>query len=300
MLRSRKRMRPTVERFSFAKQKYGRELHADAGRIEAWTGFVRDDRAHQLDFHELLYVEHGRGHVWLDDRRAPLEAGGLVLTAPNQMRRFEIDRPLEGYILLFTPQLSQGVTMDVLGTRGARWLHEGRPGVTIGDDPATRIRRLLDEMRVEAAHQAPDSPAMLRAQLAQLMVLLNREWSRESRPLSTSPLLHRLQALIDRHYRREHRPSFYAGALGLTADHLNAVVRRETGHSTGQLIAHRLFLEARRLLLHTDTSIVSIAGELGFVDQSYFARAFRRIAGCSPSSFRVESRKSTGGSRFRD
>ena len=127
---------------------------------------------------------------------------------------------------------------------------------------------------------------MLGAQLAQLMVLLNREWSRESRPCSSSGMLHRLHALIDVHHRREHRPSFYAGALGVTADHLGAIVRRETGQSTGQLIAHRLFLEARRLLLHTDCPVVSIADQLGFDDQSYFARAFRRVAGCSPSEFR--------------
>jgi len=86
-------MKRTIERFAFATRKYGYDLHADAGPIERWTGFVRDDRPHILDFHELLYIDNGRGSVWRDEDCVAAEAGRIIVTAAGHVRRIEVDRP---------------------------------------------------------------------------------------------------------------------------------------------------------------------------------------------------------------
>lgn len=48
----------------------------------------------------------------------------------------------------------------------------------------------------------------------------------------------------------------------------------------------RIMLEARRLLLHTDSSISAIAARLGFHDPSNFNKFFARLDGAMPSTFR--------------
>jgi AraC-like DNA-binding protein len=44
--------------------------------------------------------------------------------------------------------------------------------------------------------------------------------------------------------------------------------------------------QAERLLLATDASIETIARTCGFADANYFAKAFRRANGTTPTEFR--------------
>ena len=44
---------------------------------------------------------------------------------------------------------------------------------------------------------------------------------------------------------------------------------------------------AERLLLATDETVASIAASCGFADGNYFAKAFRRYSGITPSAYRA-------------
>jgi AraC-like DNA-binding protein len=44
---------------------------------------------------------------------------------------------------------------------------------------------------------------------------------------------------------------------------------------------------AQNLLRSTDVPVGEIARRLGFLDAQHFNKRFRRVAGCSPSSFRL-------------
>ena len=45
--------------------------------------------------------------------------------------------------------------------------------------------------------------------------------------------------------------------------------------------------ESKQLLLNTDYSLADIALAMGFVDQSYFCKVFKRIVGLTPGKFRA-------------
>jgi len=62
----------------------------------------------------------------------------------------------------------------------------------------------------------------------------------------------------------------------------------ECGFSFSRLLAEARFELATRLLTQTDATSLEIACETGYEDQSNFARAFRRLAGCSPREYRHE------------
>jgi AraC-like DNA-binding protein len=80
--------------------------------------------------------------------------------------------------------------------------------------------------------------------------------------------------------------SDYAKYLHVTADHLGAVVRDQTGRTPGDIIRERLLLEAKRLLVHTSMNISEIAYALNFEDPAYFSRFFRRLVAKAPGDFR--------------
>ncbi len=85
-----------------------------------------------------------------------------------------------------------------------------------------------------------------------------------------------LNTLISRHFRDHHPAEFYAGHLGISATHLNRIVKAATGQSINALIANRLIDQAKRDLVFTSAHIKQIAYDLGFNDPAYFSRFFTK------------------------
>jgi AraC-like DNA-binding protein len=83
-------------------------------------------------------------------------------------------------------------------------------------------------------------------------------------------------------------PRDYAAKMNITPNYLNALCRKKSGKSAGELIRQRILLEAKRLLAHSTMSISEIAFQLGFEDNSYFGRYFRRYTRLTPGEFRQQ------------
>ncbi len=95
---------------------------------------------------------------------------------------------------------------------------------------------------------------------------------------------------LDTHYREQVTLDDIARAAGLSTYRIAHLVKEQTGKS---LIRHVHFLrvqEAKRLLEETDRDCADIALDVGFCDQSYFTRQFRKYAGATPSRYRRMSR----------
>ena len=88
------------------------------------------------------------------------------------------------------------------------------------------------------------------------------------------------------HFTLLKRPAEYAEKLHLSAPYLNECVKNSTGHPVSYHIQHRIILEAKRLLYHSDRSLKEIAAVLGYDDYPYFSRLFTKVAGVSPIMFR--------------
>jgi AraC family L-rhamnose operon transcriptional activator RhaR len=76
---------------------------------------------------------------------------------------------------------------------------------------------------------------------------------------------------------------------GYQRDHLNSLVKRETGLTLGQYRAERRLSLAKRLLSE-QVQVSGVAAAVGLPDQSYFARWFRRQTGQPPSTWGRNSR----------
>ena len=78
----------------------------------------------------------------------------------------------------------------------------------------------------------------------------------------------------------------YAQMLNVSPNHLNKMVRRLTSKSPSQWIEEAIIKEAKMLLRNTENAVGEIAASLGIMDQSYFARRFKRHEGITPSQYR--------------
>lgn len=72
----------------------------------------------------------------------------------------------------------------------------------------------------------------------------------------------------------------------LSKSYLNAVFQKYTQHAPMDFFMNLKMKEARRLLKTTDQYVYEIAQSLGYTDQYYFSRIFKRIVGMSPKQYR--------------
>ena len=78
----------------------------------------------------------------------------------------------------------------------------------------------------------------------------------------------------------------YANKMGMTPGHLSRLCRLALGMSSLDVINMRVIQEAQRELVYTSKTIKQLAASLGFTDEAYFTRFFRKHVGVSPKKFR--------------
>ncbi|UOB17961.1 helix-turn-helix domain-containing protein [Abyssalbus ytuae] len=104
-------------------------------------------------------------------------------------------------------------------------------------------------------------------------------------------ITHQFRKLLSNSYQTVKSPSQYASKLNLSLSYLNEVVKETTNLTVSQCIQNEIILQAKRLLFYTNMTIKEIAYELGFEDHTYFTRLFTKVAGISPTKFKVNYRQ---------
>jgi len=127
----------------------------------------------------------------------------------------------------------------------------------------------------------------------QLYALLTRlsilQACQQSQDTVIAPALQRFkrfQELVEERFAQSHQVADYASQLGYTEKSLSRAVMAAMGVTSKAFIASRVALEAKRLLVHTNVPVASIALHLGFDEPTNFSKFFRREVHCTPAEFR--------------
>jgi AraC family transcriptional regulator, transcriptional activator of pobA len=79
----------------------------------------------------------------------------------------------------------------------------------------------------------------------------------------------------------------YADRLAIHVNHLNKVLKENTGKTTTAIISSRIAQEAKILLKQTDWNVSEIAYSLGFDEVAHFSNFFKKQTTLSPVAFRA-------------
>jgi AraC family transcriptional activator of pobA len=78
----------------------------------------------------------------------------------------------------------------------------------------------------------------------------------------------------------------YADRLAVHVNHLNKVLKENTGKTTTEMISGRVIQEAKILLKQTDWNISEISDSLGFEEVAHFSNFFRKQTSFAPVAYR--------------
>jgi AraC-like DNA-binding protein len=180
----------------------------------------------------------------------------------------------------------------------------GVPIVALDEPTKREVASLIERIREEQNEGGLAFEEVMLASLKVLLILAARlktpgpgacEASSDDR---RHPLLMQLRELIEQNYHTLHSPADYATRLHVTAKTLGRIVREHLGTTPTELIRNRILVHAKWHLLHTLKSVKEISRELGFSDELYFSRLFRKATGCSPTFFREFETEIRGGSNL--
>ena len=79
-----------------------------------------------------------------------------------------------------------------------------------------------------------------------------------------------------------------AELAALSAAYLAREFKKEVGMTITQYIAHLRCEQAAQLLRESDTSIQDISSFVGYTDNNYFVKVFKKLYGTTPSEFRAQ------------
>lgn len=99
-------------------------------------------------------------------------------------------------------------------------------------------------------------------------------------------ILQDLKEAIEKDFRSKHTPHDYALQLNISSNALAKITRAHFNKTLTNLIAERIIIEAKRELYLTNKSIKEVAYELGYDDEYYFSRFFKKNVNISPQAYR--------------
>lgn len=78
-----------------------------------------------------------------------------------------------------------------------------------------------------------------------------------------------------------------AQAIGLSPNYLSMLFKQVVGIGFREQLNQIRVKESKRLLRSSNCSLTEISIAMGFADQSYFCKVFKRMTGLSPSQYRA-------------
>ena len=252
----------------------------------------------------VYWIQEGSGQFQADGARHAFGPNSLLFFVPYQYVRLSPDRPVRGAVVEFHANFLCIETYHAeIGCNGVLFNDPyGVPLVSLNEAAAGEAADLIVRIRRELAEAGVAHAEVLLSYLKVLLVLATRlklrQGTGEAGARLLPPELERLAELVEANYRNLHSPADYAALLYVTPKTLGRLVRKWLGKTPTDLIRDRILKHAKWQLLHTLRPVKEIARELGYDDELYFSRLFKRATGCSPTFFREFETEIRGGANL--
>jgi AraC-like DNA-binding protein len=260
----------------------------------------------RTNYFAVYWIEAGAGTYWADAAEHAFGPDSLLFFVPYQYIRFVPSRPARGAVIQFHANFLCVETFHAeVGGSGALFNDAyGVPAVALDGEAKTEIMGLVERIRREQAGRGLAYQEALLAYLKVLLILATRLKSPAPGACGAGgvdprhPVLGELKDFIEANYRTLHAPADYAALLHMTPKTLGRIVREHLGQTLTDLIRGRILTHAKWELLHTLKPVKEIAREVGYGDELYFSRLFKKATGYSPSFFREFETEIRGGSNL--
>jgi AraC family transcriptional activator of pobA len=294
-----------MSKASIAKGLYDPRRGGEAIRIDSLSLGRKPFEPTRTNYFSVYLIESGSGTFWADASHFTFGPDSLLFFVPYQHIRFAPDSSVQGEVVQFHANFLCVETFHAeVGCSGVLFNDPyGIPLVLLDGQAKSDVKALIERIRQEHDERDLAYGEVMLAHLKVLLVLATRLKTPQGAVCGPGTdlrhtVLAELRDLIEQNFHTLHSPADYAKRLHVTAKTLGRIVREHLGTTPTDLIRNRILIHAKWQLLHTLKPVKEISGELGFSDELYFSRLFKKATGYSPTFFREFETEIRGGSNL--
>lgn len=256
------------------------------------------------------FVLKGEGSVECEAGIFPLRQGMIAIVPKNLAKqlngRGRVGKVLDagevcplgpGFVTVRTyPSEGEGLTVAcavvsaTIGEGLGLFDHLWQP--LVEQPPGHTLPHVFNAMLQELAEPGSGTKAIVEVLMKQCLILLLREHLRRTKmasiaylPLMSPRLAPALQAMLA-HPQAPHAVDSLAKLCGMSRSRFTHHFGRTYGTAPIEFLQAIRLQAGARLLRSSSLPVKTVAGEVGFASRSHFSRAFHRMFGVDPSSYR--------------
>lgn len=237
----------------------------------------------RYDFHQVLWftgVEGDRRYE-IDFKKFLIATGQVVVIYPRQIEKLDITGK-SGFLFAIANDIFFAINQKIK----SGYLNGYFSNVFIEADPTLSgiLEKIIGLLLLE--YEGQNRNLLKETYLQSFLFHISSVFRNESLLENKDTLLFvKLVELVDSHFKENREVSYFAAKLNVSEKKLNQICKKMYGRTTKQLIQERLVLEVKKELRLGFKSLKEIAFELGFSEQAYFSRFFKRHESVSPGEF---------------
>lgn len=245
------------------------------------------NQPHKHDFYMILLITAGSGTHTIDFQSYDVVPDVAFVMTPGQVHSWNLSSDTDGIFIFFRPEFYQmHLHEDALIDFPFFHSLNANPRIPFKKDKLMDV--MLEEMYLEFSKDDKTDPRLLRSYLEILLRKLARNYkvNHQIRMDKAVYKIRKVEQLIEENFKKLKHPSDYADLMHITPSYLNTICKENVGKTLGELIHERIILEAKRLFAYTDLSVKEVTNHLGFTDNSYFVRFFKKHTALTPDQFK--------------
>lgn len=241
---------------------------------------IETDRPNGRGDYQLLYISAGKLHLYVDGEERIITKGNMLLFRPGETQIYNLysaDKP-ETYWVHFT-----GSDVDLLLDYYGMPKDENVFFTGISPDYQWLFKQMIQELQLCRANYED----LLNMNLCHIFLIINR-FLKEGSELDADALneVERATHYFNENYNQNICIKDYAADRHMSDCWFNRTFKKVTKVTPIQYIISLRITSAINLLENTDHNIKQIASMVGYDDEYYFSRLFKKNTGLSPTEYR--------------
>lgn len=247
---------------------------------------------HRAEFYHVIWIQRGTCVHHVDFMPIELPAGSILFVPRNCVNHFDSTADFDGKVIIFTDEFFCKDSEDT------KFLHTTFLYNNLYDITQIKVegdmcvlgnifRMMENEVKNPNDYAQSD---ILKNYLYNFLLISEREKRsqgyKEVGVCSNLEYLLSFKTLLENRFKSDKLVSKYAVELNISEKRLNKATGSILGKTPKEMIAERVLLEAKRLLVYSELAVKEVAYDLGFEEATNFIKYFRKQTGKTPSDFR--------------
>lgn len=253
---------------------------------------------HRHEYIEIVYVLKGEFEQSIEGEKYKMKKGDFCIFDKNTRHASEaINKNHIVINILLTPKFFDGVFMHLLSddnyisnfiVNTLYTMNSTQNFIKFHIDEGTTLQMILQNLLIEYFSDSTRSKAaingyllILFTELSRALIQINEATVDESQKVVKEKVLN----YIRKNYKDINLKTM-AKYFNFHPSYLSNLIKKEFGKNLKDLLMEVRMAEACNLLENTNVTIEAIINEIGYVNNSYFYKVFKKQYGCTPIEYR--------------